>query len=184
VLDARRSAAGFAELGVRRVEGAPVWEQFFLDFFDYSAESIGVVVYAGGCREGWLQGELYRAGWRRGLRVNEYTLGGGKKVDLCCRESPRMVAEVKVVGADYEGKMRYAIDSDVRRLAEIPDADLERYMVLVIPNSEAKSSLGDYLGSVCYSPYCVEREYPQFHLRLWRLEAVAPTLTLQQNGPP
>jgi hypothetical protein len=149
-----------------------VWEQFFLDFFDYSAESIGVVMCAWGCREGWLQGELYRAGWRRGLRVNEYPLGGNKKADLCCPQSPRMVAEVKVLGADYYGKMRYALDADVERLTAIPDADLERYMVLVVPNSEVRSSLGDYLASVCYSPCCVEREYPKFRLRLWRLKMV------------
>lgn len=150
-----------------------MWEQFFLDFFDYSAESIGVVVNAWGCREGWLQGELYRAGWRRGLRVNEYPLGSYKKADLCCSESPRMVAEVKILGADYQSKMRNALDGDVRRLTDIQDADLERYMVLVIPNCEAKSSLGDYLGSVCYSSNCIEREYPAFRLRIWRLEAIA-----------
>lgn len=39
-----------------------MWEQFFLDFFDFSAESIGSVLNAWGCREGWLQGEFYRAG--------------------------------------------------------------------------------------------------------------------------
>jgi hypothetical protein len=78
--------------------------------------------------------------------------------------------------------MRYALDSDVARLSAIPDADLERYMVLVIPNSEVQSSLGDYLGSVCYSPNCVERVYPDFRLRLWRLEASAPTQALQQTG--
>lgn len=150
-----------------------MWEQFFLDFFDYAAESIGVVVYASGCREGWLQGELYRAGWRRGLRANEFPLGGNQKSDLSCRESPRMVAEVKVLGADFQGKMRYALDADVARLTAIPDAELERYMVLVIPNSGVQSLLGDYLRSVCYSPTCVEREYPKFRLRLWRLEVVA-----------
>jgi hypothetical protein len=147
-----------------------MWEQFFLDFFDYSAESIGVVVSARGCREGWLQGELYRAGRRRGLRVNEYPLGGLKKADLRCQEPPRMVAEIKVLGADYEGKMRYALDADVERLTAIDDTELERYMVLVIPNSEVRSSLGDYLTGVCYSPHCVEREYPEFKLRLWRLD--------------
>src|SRR6266404_1413768 len=146
-----------------------MWEQFFLDFFDRSAESIGIVVHAWGCREGWLQGELYRAGCRRGLRVNEYPLGGNKKADLCCRESPRMVAEVKVLGADYQGKMRYALDSDVERLTAIQDVELEKYMVLVIPNSEMQSSLGEYLDSVCYSAHCIERGYPEFKVRLWRV---------------
>lgn len=153
-----------------------------LDFFDYSAESIGVVVNAWGCREGWLQGEMYRAGWRRGLQVNNYPLGGNKKADLCCLESPRMVAEVKVLGADYQGKMRYALDADVERLTAIPDSDLERYMVLVIPKCEVRSSLGDYLDSVCFAPRCVEREYPKFRLRLWRLEAASPNQALQQVG--
>lgn len=150
-----------------------MWEQFFLDFFDYSAESIGVVVYARGCREGWLQGEMYRAGWRRGLRVNEYSLGGNKKADLCCLEPPRMVAEVKVLGAEYEGKMQYALDADVERLRRIEDSVLERYMVLVIPKSEVQSSLGEYLTTVCYSTRCVEREYPEFNLRLWRLDPLS-----------
>ena len=90
-----------------------------------------------------------------------------------------MVAEVKVLGVDYQGRMRYAIDADVERLTAIPDTDRERYMVLVIPNSEVRSSLGDFLGSVCYTPHCMEREYPVFHLRLWRLEAAAPDQALQ-----
>ena len=159
-----------------------MWEQFFLDFFDYSAEAIGIVVSASGCREGWLQGELYRAGRRRGLRVNEYPLGGNRKADLCCRESPRMVAEIKVLGADYQGKMRYALDADVERMSAIQDGELERYMILVIPNSKVQSSLGQHLSGVCYSPLCVERKYPEFGLRLWRLEASAPNQPLQQTG--
>lgn len=160
-----------------------MWEQFFLDFFDLSAESIGVVVRSWGCREGWLQGELYRAGWRRGLRVNEYSLGGNKKADLCCSEMPRMVAEIKILGADYYAKGRYALDADVERLTAINDAELEKYMLLVMPRSEAQSSLGEYLTGVCYSPQCIEREYPEFKFRLWRLEVAAPNQKMVSRGP-
>lgn len=148
-----------------------MWEQFFLDFFDYAAESLGVVLNAWGCREGWLQGELYRAGRRRGLRVNEFALGGNRKADLCCLEPPRMVAEIKVLGADYQPKMRYALDDDVQRLRAIPEAGIERYMLLVIPHAAGPSPLGDYLTTVRYAPHCVERAYPEFQLRLWRLDA-------------
>jgi hypothetical protein len=147
-------------------------EQFFLDFFDFNAEAVGIVMNAWGCREGGLHGEFYRAGWRRGLRVNEYPLGGNKKADLCCFDAPQMVAEVKVLGADYQAKGRYALDADVDRLAVIKDAKLEKYIALVIPNSEVRSLLGEYLGNVCYSPQCIEREYPTFKLRLWRLDQV------------
>jgi hypothetical protein len=147
-----------------------MWEQFFIDLFDYSAESLGTVIYAWGCREGWLQGELYRAGWRRGLRVNEFSLGGNKKADLCCRETPRMVAEIKILGGDYESKGRWALHADVERLRAVADGDLEKYKLLIIPESEGSSLLGDYLHGVCYSKRCVDKEYPAFRLRLWRLD--------------
>jgi len=136
-----------------------MWEQFFLDFFDSSAKSIGIVVDACGCREGWLQGELYRSGWRRGLETNKYSLGDYKKADLSCEKAPKMVAEVKIIGADHQGKMRYALDSDVKRLKAIKDPELERYLVLVIPKCENASPLGEYLRTCCYSSDCVEREY-------------------------
>lgn len=147
-----------------------MWEQFFVDFFDFSAESVGVVVHASGCREGWLQGELYRAGWRRGLKVNEYPFGRNQKADLCCLERPRMVAEIKVLGADYQGKMRKALNADVERLEAIIDFDIEKYMILVIPQCEVQTPLGNHLASVCYGARCIERQYPGFKLRLWRLD--------------
>ncbi|HEV3143945.1 MAG TPA: hypothetical protein VGZ47_08690 [Gemmataceae bacterium] len=150
-----------------------MWEQFFLEFFDCSAETISVVLDAWGCREGWLQGELYRAGWRRGLRVNEYSLGGSKKADICCLEPPKMVGEIKIVGADHKAAMRDFLDEDVRRLGAIDEPGLERFMILVVPKSDFSSRLGDYLSSVCFSSHCVERDYKEFKLRLWRLDKSA-----------
>lgn len=150
-----------------------MWEQFFLDFFNSSAEDIGIVLRASRCRELWLQGELYLAGWRKGLRVNEFPLGAGETADLCCLESPRMVAELKVLGADYAPKTRFWLDSDVERMSAIPDAGLERYIILVIPASESRGVLWKHLSSVCYSPHCIERDYANFRLRLWRLDTVS-----------
>ncbi|ELR63486.1 hypothetical protein C942_03617 [Photobacterium marinum] len=36
------------------------WLNTFVDFFNSNSREIGVVMYAEGCREGWLQGEFYR----------------------------------------------------------------------------------------------------------------------------
>lgn len=157
-----------------------MWEPFFLEFFDSVAEPLGIVVRAWGCREGWLQGELFRYGRDRKLRVNEYSLGGNKKADLCSFDEPRMVAEIKILGADYNSKGRYALDTDVERLRAIEDAELERYMILVVPHSRVDSSLGRYLAGVCYSSHCVERDYPAFKLRLWRLDCES---FLKRVGP-
>jgi hypothetical protein len=85
---------------------APDWIRFFTDTIDAIHEPLAVVLTASGCREGWLQGELYRAGRAYDVRVNEYSLGSRQTADLSCGDAPDMLAELKIVGADYFPKMR------------------------------------------------------------------------------
>ena len=92
-----------------------------------------------------------------------------------------MVAEIKVLGPIIRARCGTPLTPDVERMSAIQDGELERYMILVIPNSKVQSSLGQHLSGVCYSPLCVERKYPEFGLRLWRLEA-SPNQPLQQTG--
>ena len=149
------------------------WTEYFTAFFDQSEAARGVVLNASGCREGWIQGEFFRFGQGRRLRVNEYPLGGNKKADLFCDVSPRMIAEIKILGADYFGKMRHYLDSDVARLQAVPDETLERYMILVIPHSNVQSRLGEHLHSVSYSERCSEKNYRWFKTRIWQLTPTA-----------
>ena len=145
------------------------WLRFFDTFFRDTRESLAVVLKASGCREGWLQGELFRAGRARDLRVNEFDLGDRRRADLYCPISPRMIAEIKIIGADYYAKQRYALDDDVQRLREATEPDLERYMILVIPRSDSDTTLGDHLRSVTFSAECLECDHGSFILRIWRL---------------
>jgi hypothetical protein len=144
------------------------WLTFFVQTIDAVHEPFSVILTASGCREGWLQGELFRAGRRHDLRVNEYKLGDRQTADLSCGEGSAMLAEIKIVGADYYHKMQGYIESDVERMRSVSSSGTERYMILIIPKCEAKTKLGEYLHSCSFSAECVEREWPGFRLRIWR----------------
>jgi len=131
------------------------WMNFFVSSIDAIHERLAVVVTATGCREGWLQGELFLAGRRYDLRVNECQLGNHRKADLSCGNPVKMIAEIKIVSGGFFPKMRYAIDVDVERMREVTIPDAERYMILVIPQYDIKTTLGDYLDSCSFSSTCV-----------------------------
>jgi len=145
------------------------WLRFFEDSIAVIHDQLAAILGASGCREGWLQGELFRAGHQYHLRVNEYSLGYRQKTDLSCSAKPAMIAEIKIVGADYSPKMEQAIEADVKRLRQVNAADTERYMILIIPKCNEKNKLGYYLDTCSFSSTCFERDFPAFRLRIWRL---------------
>lgn len=146
----------------------PDWIAFFVNTIEAIQDPLSVILHASGCREGWLQGELFRAGRQYGVRVNEYGLGKRQTADVSCGEAPDMLAEIKIVGADYFPKMQGFIESDVERMRAVSTPGTQRFMILIIPRSEAKTKLGEYLHSCSFSADCVEREWPGFRLRIWK----------------
>jgi hypothetical protein len=76
------------------------WSDRFLTLFAEIAGPLADVLNADGCREGWLQGELYRHFRRHsnGFRVNFSYRSGRVKHDLYCSPPNEMVAELKVFG--------------------------------------------------------------------------------------
>lgn len=144
------------------------WLTFFTELIAAIHQPLAVVLGASGCREGWLQAEVFRAGRQYDVRVNEYSLGNRKTADLSCDTEPKMLAEIKIVGADYFAKMQYAIEADADRMRQVSTAGTERYMILVVPQSDAKTVLGTYVDSCSLSSTCVERQFPGFRLRIWR----------------
>jgi hypothetical protein len=147
----------------------PDWLKFFVKTIGEIKEPLAYVLNASGCREGWLQGEFFRAGKKYNLRVNEYALGNWRKADLSCGAGPAMLAEIKVVGANYLSKMQGYIEADANRMRAVSTAGTERYMILIIPDSDAKTNLGEYLDSCTFSANCVDKKWPGFRLRIWKL---------------
>lgn len=144
------------------------WRGFLVETIGSISEPLSIVLNASGCREGWLQGELYRAGRKHGLCVNEYPLGGQKKADLSCGERPDMLGEIKIVGALDNTKMQGLIKADAQQMQEFSTPGTRRYMILIIPKRDGTGKLAAFLDT-CKFPHepCIDHPGPDFRLRLW-----------------
>ncbi len=80
-----------------------------------------------------------------------------------------MIAEIKIVGADFQSKMRHAIDADVRRLRNVKTRGIERYMILVIRKSEATGVLKRYLDAWPSPSKCRRLDRKGFCLKIARI---------------
>ena|GEM_PF-2148225 len=150
------------------------WPSLFLSVFESVSNTLSIVLQAAGCREGWLQGEFFRYGHSLNIPidVNDFDLGNRQKADLSSDHHPKMVAEIKIVGADYQSKMIKCIESDVERLRRLSE-EWERYMILVAPQANArarKSKLGVFLDTCSFGKICDDREFGAFRVRIWRVE--------------
>jgi hypothetical protein len=144
------------------------WIKFFASTIESIQEPLTTILAASGCREGWIQGELFRAGRPFDVRVNEYALGGRRTADVSSGEVPDMLAEIKIVGANYYPKMQGYIESDVERMREVSTPGTQCFLILIIPRSVVKTKLGEYLHACSFSSECFEREWPGFKLRIWK----------------
>ena len=121
------------------------WLAHFERFFQHVAAPLGVVLDADGCREGWLQGELYRYG--RGnpprLSTNASTSSRRRKFDLLCK-SPPMVAEIKICGGSYQTKTKRMIEEDVEKLRRADDSSA-RVLILVVDRRVTNTELAGWL---------------------------------------
>lgn len=84
------------------------WQKLLAEFFELHAKALGEIFDAMGCREGWLQGELFR--WFRfhggfdTFAVNSLQIGNSKKADFSAESPTRVVGEIKLLGYDYQPK--------------------------------------------------------------------------------
>lgn len=140
------------------------WMDVFLSVFRSRQKDISKILDAGGCREGWLQGEFYLHAPLGTLETNA-TL---KKYDLSSTTHP-MLAEIKICGGEYHSKMRALIEADVRKLQRAKDAG-ERYMILLIDTRDADTTLGNWLLAYAI-PNSTSREVEGngFVARIWKL---------------
>jgi len=115
------------------------WIAYFDDFFSERAAKLAEMMKAAGCREGWVQGEMYLHGRDLEIETNATRL----KYDILCK-SPPMIAEIKICGGDYAPKMKGWIEDDVQKLSHAPE-DYERFMILIVDTRVADTTLGRWL---------------------------------------
>src|SRR5436190_807322 len=133
------------------------WPDRIIEFFKKIEEPFSEVLCAHGCREGWLQGELFRyfRTAENGFVVNCACSGNRVRHDVHCKLPTEMLAELKVYPKNFHGPTRTYLGpltgkgrlsreeienvgpknnsflADVLRLMQ-SSKHLERYMILVI----------------------------------------------------
>lgn len=148
------------------------WTETFKMFFNSRKGEIDKILDAQGCREGWLQGEMFLYANPGSLQANVEP----QKYDLVSKikEDP-MIAEIKICGGDYQSKMKGPIEHDIVKLAKAPSGQA-KYFILVIDTRHLESSFGKWL--IDFRPVAEEFEEVQgknFKARIWKLkEAINP----------
>jgi len=145
------------------------WIAYFTDFFRQRSEYVHSILDADGCRERWVQGEMFLHA--RGLHLK--TDATRSRFDLLCPEPP-MIAEIKICGGEYAPKMQKLIQDDVRKL-ERAAGDWERFMILVVDNRNPHTSLGRWL-TTCDFPDTQKHDIAlskSVIIRIWRITGEA-----------
>ena len=127
------------------------WIAYFDQFFSPRAEELAVIIDAAGCREGWVQGEMFLHGRDLGLRTNATR----SRFDLLC-PSPPMIAEIKICGGGYAQKMRGFIEGDVQKLSRAA-GPYDRFMILIVDSRITDTPLGRWL-TTCDFPHVRKHE--------------------------
>ena len=127
--------------------------EWFSGFFSKISEKIKIVLSSKGCREGWIQGELYRYAHEEGIKcdVNARGINGSKYcIDACFYPkqddtTPNIVCEIKVIG--YE--KNYAVSDidgrgNVERILEETSDFVPEFEGNIEANPNRHSLLKDY----------------------------------------
>ncbi len=125
----------------------------FFSFFRQIEGPLGIVLNANGCREGWLQGELYRyfRTPENRFAVNRRYEKSGPEHDVYCALPNEMVAEVKVYGLrGYYNKNLYGSSNLSRFIPpesgqRVPVSTAEINELLARPLAKTNSYLRDVL---------------------------------------
>ncbi len=142
------------------------WTTIFKRFFESHKSDIDTILDAQGCREEWVQGEMFLHAPSGSLQTNA-TL---HKYDLVSDVNPGMLAEIKICGGDYQEKMKDLIAADVDKLAKAPPGPA-KYIILVIDSRNLETKLGKWLNDFHVPADEFEEVKGQnFLARIWKMK--------------
>ncbi len=172
-----------------------MWLKKMEQFFERKKVALTEVLDAAGCREGWLQGELFRE-FRAmpGFMMNEFLIKKGETADIACAK--QMAGELKSIGADYSpkcitgGALRPFLKRDIPQL-DSSDSDLNlgswglvpdyfrllnaplppggsRLLILVADVQKSSTgSLATALRTIDFAGTSARVELPRGFVRIW-----------------
>lgn len=134
------------------------------EFFSIHAGRIEKILPAGGCRELWLQGEIFLFLGGDGLVTNSTK----RKYDLYKENS--FVMEVKLLGGNYQRKVLNSLGQDFEKLFKHAGNE-QKYVLLVLDNTCQESRLYDelfnYQNDLAKQVYY--HDFGRFCVLLWRV---------------
>ncbi|GGE69833.1 hypothetical protein GCM10011533_22760 [Streptosporangium jomthongense] len=134
------------------------------EFFSENVDRIEKILPAGGCRELWLQGEIFLFLGGDGLVTNSTE----RKYDLYKKNS--FVMEVKLLGGNYQRKVLNSLRQDFEKVS-LHEGNEQKYILLVLDNRFPESKLYDelfnYQNSLAKQIYY--RDFGPFCVLLWRV---------------
>lgn len=134
------------------------------EFFSENVDRIEKILPAGGCRELWLQGEIFLFLGGDGLVTNSTE----RKYDLYKKNS--FVMEVKLLGGNYQRKVLNSLRQDFEKVS-LHEGNEQKYVLLVLDNRFPESKLYDelfnYQNSLAKQVYY--RDFGPFCVLLWRV---------------
>lgn len=134
------------------------------EFFSENVDRIEKILPAGGCRELWLQGEIFLFLGGDGLVTNSTE----RKYDLYKKNS--FVMEVKLLGGNYQRKVLNSLRQDFEKVS-LHEGNEQKYILLVLDNRFPESKLYDelfnYQNSLAKQVYY--RDFGPFCVLLWRV---------------
>lgn len=134
------------------------------DFFSRNAGRIEQILPASGCRELWLQGEIYLYLSGDGLLTNATQ----RKYDLYMEGC--FVMELKLLGGDYQRKVLGYLNKDFEKLERHVGKE-QKYVLLVLDNRCQSTTLYDELFNYKNDRARLDfyQDYGSFCVLLWRV---------------
>ena len=132
-------------------------------FFETHHHQIGKIFKAGGCRELWLQGQIFLYLEHEGLQTN------AKKNKFDLYSSDRFACEIKVLGGYFQPKVKSSLYNDFNKLASknLPE---QKYVMLVLDKQEGTNTrLYESLISFEHNAgsRLIESEFERFSVIVW-----------------
>lgn len=134
------------------------------EFFEKISNRLTRILSAGGCRELWLQGEIY-------LYLDDSTVKTNatlKKYDVYKENS--FILEIKLLGGNYQKKVISRLEDDFKKLADHSGLE-QKYMLLVLDNQCQNTTLYDQLYNYQHSSgkQVFYKDYRAYCVLLWRV---------------
>jgi hypothetical protein len=133
-------------------------------FFKDREDEISGIRPAGGCRELWVQGEIYLY-----LEDDEvFTNATPKKFDLYKEDN--FIIELKFLGGNYQPKVLGLLNKDFEKLVNYKGREL-KYVLLILDTENSQAKLYKELFNFKHpkARCCFRRLYDGFYAILWKV---------------